>query len=72
MQGRSVVFSLALATAFMGFAQSADANVATSALGAAKARQQSSLVDVRWVCGPRRCAWLPGYRGPVVVVAPRR
>ena len=71
MQRRSIVFGLALATAFMGFAQVAQANVATTALGAAKAHQKSSLVDVRWVCGPRRCAWLPNYRGPVVVT-PRR
>jgi hypothetical protein len=27
----------------------------------------SSLTEVRWVCGPRRCAWIPGYAGPVVV-----
>ncbi len=37
MQGRFIVFSLALATAFMGFAQIAQANVVTSALGAAAA-----------------------------------
>ena len=71
MHGRFVVFGLTLAIAFMGFAQIAQANVVTSALGAAKAHQKSSLVDVRWVCGPRRCAWLPNYRGPIVV-APRR
>jgi hypothetical protein len=27
----------------------------------------SAVQDVRWVCGPRRCAYLPGYEGRVVV-----
>jgi hypothetical protein len=26
----------------------------------------SATHDVRWVCGPRRCAYLPGYEGRVV------
>ncbi len=34
MHGRFVVFGLTLAIAFMGFAQIAQANVVTSALGA--------------------------------------
>lgn len=21
--------------------------------------------DAAWACGPRRCAWVPGYRGPI-------
>jgi hypothetical protein len=29
--------------------------------------KSSSVIDVRWVCGPYRCAWIPAYRGPVVV-----
>ena len=27
--------------------------------------QAALIQDAAWSCGPRRCVWTPGYRGPV-------
>ncbi len=44
-------------------AEAAMANLSVDAVGG----QKSSVNDVRWVCGPRRCAFINGYAGGVVV-----
>lgn len=33
----------------------------------AQAANKSAIAKVRWVCAPRRCAFLPGYEGRVIV-----
>jgi hypothetical protein len=48
------------------FSVNAHAAVANPSLAAA-ATTASDVTDVRWVCGPYRCAWIPRYRGRVVV-----
>jgi hypothetical protein len=27
--------------------------------------EAGNLRNAAWACGPRRCAWVPGYRGPI-------
>ena len=44
----------------------ADAAAVNGSLGNV-ADELAATEQVRWVCGPYRCAYLPGYVGPVVV-----
>jgi hypothetical protein len=63
---RSSVLGLLAAAALLKLSANAHAIVANPSLGARSATP-SDLTKVRWVCGPYRCAWIPRYRGPVVV-----
>ena len=66
MLKRSILFGLAAVALGVGMNAGAKAATANSSLGAAAA-EMSTVTDVRWVCGPYRCAWIPNYAGPVVV-----
>ena len=66
MQKRSTLCGLVAAVALLGLSANAHAIVADPVLGAAGAKV-TSPTEVRWVCGPYRCAYIPRYRGPVVV-----
>ncbi len=66
MLKRSILFGLAAVALSVGMNAGAKAATANSSLGAAAA-EMSTVTDVRWVCGPYRCAWIPQYPGPVVV-----
>jgi hypothetical protein len=66
MSGRSIFLGLLAGALLTGSSFSADAAVANSSLGNA-AKDLSGITDVRWVCGPYRCAWIPKYRGRAVV-----
>jgi hypothetical protein len=48
------------------FSDKAPAAVADPSLGRV-ATGISGITNVRWVCGTYRCAWIPRYRGQVVV-----
>jgi hypothetical protein len=74
---RSILLSLLAGALLAGFSVNANAATANPTLGIVAAKN-SGITDVRWVCGPYRCAWIPKYRGKVVVyphmrgwVAPR-
>ena len=28
-------------------------------------QQAGPIQEAAWQCGPRRCVWVPGYRGPI-------
>jgi hypothetical protein len=66
MLKRSILCALAATALLVGAKTGAQAVVASPALGTA-ADVLASTEQVRWVCGPYRCAYLPGYAGPVVV-----
>jgi hypothetical protein len=61
----SVKFGLAALALLIGLqANAAQAAIASPALVAAAAQQAPDITAVRWVCGPLRCVWRPGFRGP--------
>jgi hypothetical protein len=66
MLRRSIFLGLLAGALLAGFNIDAHAAVANPSLGAA-ATTMSGITEVRWVCGPYRCAWIPRYRGRVVV-----
>ena len=66
MLKRSIFLGLLAGTLLAGFSINAQATVADPSLGIAAAKN-SGVTDVRWLCGPYRCAWIPNYRGRVVV-----
>jgi hypothetical protein len=66
MLKRSIFLGLLAGALLAGFNVNAQAAVAAPSLGAAAAKH-SRVTDVRWVCGPYQCAWIPKYRGRVVV-----
>jgi hypothetical protein len=66
MLGRAVLSGLIGATMLLGASVESGAVTADPALGSPVA-QTSDITNVRWVCGPYRCAYVPGYVGPVVV-----
>jgi hypothetical protein len=66
MLSRSIFLGLLAAAMLAGFSINAHAAVANPSLGTAAAKN-SGVTDVRWICGPYRCAWIPKYRGRVVV-----
>jgi hypothetical protein len=63
---KTLFFSTALAAGLMlaGSLQPAAAAPSAPALGHA-AGQGNLVENAAWSCGPRRCTWVPGYRGPV-------
>lgn len=62
---KSLIVTIALAgLVFCGQMQSAEAAPSAPALSQPSA-QSSILQEADWACGPRRCAWVPGYRGTV-------
>lgn len=65
---RSLLFALTAAVMAAGFSTGATAAVATPALGAAANGETAVATKVKWVCGPYRCAWIPGWRGRRYVV----
>jgi hypothetical protein len=66
MLKRSIFVGLLAGALLQGFSVGAHAIPANPSLGKAAAAT-SGVTDVRWVCGPYRCAWIPNYRGRVVV-----
>jgi hypothetical protein len=66
MLKRSIFLGLCAAVFLQLASVKADAAIVHPSLGIA-ADKLSGLTDVRWVCGPYRCAWIPNYRGKVVV-----
>jgi hypothetical protein len=66
MLKRSILCALVSAALLVGAKTGAQAIVVSPVLGAV-VDDLSSIAQVRWVCGPYRCAYLPGYVGPVVV-----
>ena len=65
MIGRTFSLGLLALTVLLGIYTGAHAAAVKPPFGVAA--KGSGLIDVRWVCGPYRCAWIPAYRGPVVV-----
>ena len=66
MPKRSTIIGLLAASVLVSLSASAHAITANPSLEGI-ASKQAGLTDVRWICGPYRCAWVPGYRGRVVV-----
>jgi hypothetical protein len=66
MLKRAVFCVLLSAIVMLGVRGEAGAAIADPGLGAVST-QMSGITTVRWVCGPYRCAYLPRYRGRVVV-----
>jgi len=66
MISRSIFIGLLAGALLQGFSVNAHATGANPSLGGVAANI-SGVTDVRWVCGPYRCAWIPNYRGRVVV-----
>ena len=66
MLKRSTLLGLLAVTLLFGFNINAHAAAANPSLGGAAA-SLTGVTDVRWVCGPYKCAWIPNYAGPVVV-----
>ena len=79
MLKRSIFLGLLAGALLQGFSVKAEAATrlhTANVLGVLKAAVSahanvaanlSGVTDVRWVCGPYRCAWIPNYRGKVVV-----
>jgi hypothetical protein len=68
MLKHSIRFGLAAIALAVGLQVSgAQAAVASPALIAAAEALAPDTTSVRWVCGPLRCVWEPGYRGPLGV-----
>jgi hypothetical protein len=66
MLKRSIFIGLLAGALLHGFSVNAHAAPANPSLGKIAAAV-SDVNTIRWVCGPYRCAWIPNYRGPVVV-----
>ncbi len=66
MLKRSIFLGLLAGALLQGFSVKADAATANPSLGNVAA-DLSGVTDVRWLCGPYRCAWIPNYRGKVVI-----
>jgi hypothetical protein len=63
---RSIVAGLLTTAALAGISMDqANAVVAGPGVGAAIAGIPETTTPVRWVCGPYRCRWRAGWRGPV-------
>jgi hypothetical protein len=58
MLKRSIFLGLLAGTLLAGYSINAQAAVADPSLGVATAKN-SGVTDVRWLCGPYRCAWIP-------------
>ena len=65
MLKRSIRCGLTAATLLVGLNAAANAAVVNPSLGVAG--ESAAITPVHWVCGPRRCAWIPEYAGPIVV-----
>ena len=63
---RPIPVGLTVAALLFGFNAAAEATIA-SPLSGATMGEHSIVTPVRWVCGPRRCAYIPNYAGRVVV-----
>jgi hypothetical protein len=63
---KSILIGLLAGALLQVSASGASAAIADPSLGRAAAGI-SSVNGVRWVCGPYQCAWIPNYRGRVVV-----
>jgi hypothetical protein len=66
MSKRSIFLGLLAGVLLAGASVNAEAAMVDPSLGKAAATM-SDVTDVRWVCGPYRCAWIPRYRARVVV-----
>ncbi len=66
MLKRLTLCGLTAAALSFGLNAAANAAVVNPSLGAA-AGESSAVTPIHWVCGPRRCAWIPQYAGPIVV-----
>jgi hypothetical protein len=66
MRGQTILGGIAAAVLLAGLSLAAHAGPAGTMASGVQAGG-SAIQNVRWVCGPRRCAYLPGYEGRVVV-----
>ena len=66
MLKRSMLLGLLAGALLAGFSLNVKAAVVDPSLEAA-AQTIPGATDVRWICGPYRCAYIPKYRGRVVV-----
>lgn len=62
---KSLFLSSALAAGMMLAAPAPSAEAAPSVPLAPITAQDALVQDAAWSCGPRRCVWVPGFRGPV-------
>ncbi|HUW73639.1 MAG TPA: hypothetical protein VMW05_06360 [Methyloceanibacter sp.] len=63
---KTLFLSAALAAGLMFAGSPQPAEAAPLAPPPAPGATHGALVqDAAWSCGPRRCVWVPGYRGPV-------
>ena len=73
MMKRSIVLGLAAAAFMLAPSLSASAGVASSALGGiANSHTSSAATQVRWLCGPYACHYVPNYAGVVYAVPASR
>jgi len=62
----SLFLSTAIAGGLLLAAPAPSAEAAPAVPPPAPLEAQSALIqDAAWSCGPRRCVWVPGFRGPV-------
>jgi len=66
MLKRTVQYSLTTAAFLVVLNAASHAAVVNPSLDVA-AVKGSATTPIHWVCGPRRCAWIPEYGGPIVV-----
>ncbi len=69
---RKILLSAMLAAGMIFVGQTAPAQAAMSAPAMSPSLAQAGLIEkAAWRCGPRRCAWVPGYTGRVPLYARR-
>ncbi|MFD0987043.1 hypothetical protein [Methyloligella solikamskensis] len=69
---KKIFLSAMLAAGLMFAGQTGQAEAAMAAPGLTQAPVQTNAVQkAAWRCGPRRCAWVPGYTGRVPMYARR-
>lgn len=63
---KSLFLSTALAAGLAMAGHTTPAEAAPRVPAPAPLTAQDALVqDAAWSCGPRRCVWMPGFRGPI-------
>lgn len=67
MLRRSAILGLLAISFLFGFNGNAAKALTVDTSLSATMRLHADVTKVRWVCGPYRCAWIPRYRGRVVV-----
>jgi hypothetical protein len=62
---KTLFLSTALVAGLMVAGSQQPAEAAPMAPAPVPGATHGVLVDAAWSCGPRRCDWVPGFRGPV-------